>query len=154
MKRNLVPYVVTALLVAALAVYFVLLGSISLQLMQQGNAVSIGLGVGILVLPLLGIWSVVTTVKAGLDHQRLAARMREDGQELDVSDLPRRPSGRIVRDAADELFAQVKTEWEADPDNWRTNYRVARAYDYAGDRKRARATMRRAVALERAERVA
>lgn len=154
MKRNLVPYVVTALLIAALAVYFVLLGSISLQLIQQGNAVSIGLGVGILVLPVLGIWSVVTTVKAGFDHQRLAARMREDGQELDVSDLPRRPSGRIARDAADELFAQVKTEWEADPDNWRTNYRVARAYDYAGDRKRARATMRRAVALERAERVA
>jgi hypothetical protein len=153
-KKSLVPYVVTALLVAALAVYFVILGAIAIQLIRDGSAVSVGLGAGILVLPLLGIWSVATTVKAGLDHQRLAARMREDGADLDVSDLPRRASGRIERAAADEMFAGVKAEWEADPDNWRTNYRVARAYDYAGDRRRARATMRRAVALERAERTA
>ena len=154
MKRNLVPYVVTAFLVAALAMYFVILGGMAITLIQSGEPAAIGLGIGVLVLPLLGMWSVATTIKAGLDHQRLAARMRDDGQELDASDLPRRRSGRIVRDAADSLFAQVKAEWDVDPDNWRTNYRVARAYDYAGDRKRARETMRRAVALERAERVA
>jgi Flp pilus assembly protein TadD len=50
------------------------------------------------------------------------------------------------------LFAQVKAEWDADPDNWRASYRLARAYDYAGDRSRAREIMRRAVALERWER--
>lgn len=153
MKKNLVPYVVTALLVAALSVYFVILGAVAISLIRDGTAVSISFGAGILLLPLLGLWSVVMTLKSGLDHQRLAAQMREAGAELDVSELPRRASGRIERKAADELFAQVKAEWDADPDNWRTNYRVARAYDYAGDRKRARATMRRAVALERAERV-
>ena len=47
---------------------------------------------------------------------------------------------------------QVKSEWEADPDNWRNSYRLARAYDYAGDRGRARETMKRAVELERVER--
>ncbi|BDT96906.1 hypothetical protein IFM12275_68910 [Nocardia sputorum] len=66
--------------------------------------------------------------------------------------MARLPSGRIQRAAADELFATVKAEWEADPDNWRVSYRLARAYDYAGDRIRARETMRRAVALERHER--
>ncbi len=152
--KKFVPYLVTALLVAALTVYFAILGRIAFHLIREGDAVAIGLGLGVLVLPILGIWSVVTTVKAGLDHQRLAARMRDDGADLDVSELPRRASGRIERAAADELFAQVKAEWEADPDNWRTNYRVARAYDYAGDRKRARSTMRRAVALERLERTA
>ncbi|MEU4418340.1 hypothetical protein AB0F74_34550, partial [Nocardia salmonicida] len=85
-------------------------------------------------------------------HQRLARRIHEEGLEVDTSELPRRPSGRIERDAADALFARIKTEWEADPDNWRSSYRLARAYDYAGDRGRARDTMRRAVALEKLER--
>lgn len=68
--------------------------------------------------------------------------------ELDVSALPRRPSGRIERDAADELFDSVRTEVEEHPDDWRRWYRLARAYDYAGDRGRARETMKKAVAMQ------
>jgi Tfp pilus assembly protein PilF len=68
--------------------------------------------------------------------------------ELDVSSLPRMPSGRIQRDAADSLFETVRTELEDDPDNWRRWYRLARAYDYAGDRSRARETMKKAVEME------
>jgi Flp pilus assembly protein TadD len=71
--------------------------------------------------------------------------------ELDVEDLPRRPSGRIDREAADALFARVRAEVEADPDDWRRWYRLARAYDYAGDRGRAREMMRKAVALQSIE---
>jgi Tfp pilus assembly protein PilF len=70
--------------------------------------------------------------------------------ELDVSDLPRMPSGRIQRDAADALFETVRGEVEQDPDDWRRWYRLARAYDYAGDRSRARETMKKAVEMERA----
>ncbi len=51
-------------------------------------------------------------------------------------------------DAADELFDTVRTELEADPDNWRRWYRLARAYDYAGDRGRAREAMRKAVQMQ------
>jgi cytochrome c-type biogenesis protein CcmH/NrfG len=83
-----------------------------------------------------------------LAHQRLARRAREQGLELDVTDLPRRPSGRIERDAADALFEEVRAEVEAEPDDWRRWYRLARAYDYAGDRGRARETMKKAVELE------
>ncbi|SLJ70738.1 TPR repeat-containing protein [Mycobacteroides abscessus subsp. abscessus] len=103
-------------------------------------------------MPIVGLWVVVASVRAALAHQHLARRIHEEGMELDVSELPRRPSGRIERAAADELFLRVQQEWEADPDNWRVSYRLARAYDYAGDRTRARETMRRAVALERLER--
>jgi hypothetical protein len=94
---------------------------------------------------------VYATLRAGIEHQKLAAIMVDEGRELDVSSLPRRPSGRIERDAADELFAQVKAEWEADPSDWHNTYRIARAYDYAGDRSRARAMMKRAVAQYRGE---
>ncbi|MBJ8344982.1 hypothetical protein [Antrihabitans sp. YC2-6] len=140
-----------AALVLALGFYFLLLGFRGIDLIRDGRPASIGLGLGVLILPILGIWIVTATIRAGLQHQHLARRIHEEGRELDVSGLPLRPSGRIQRDAADALFVQVKAEWEADPDDWRNSYRLARAYDYAGDRGRARDTMRRAVRLERLE---
>ncbi|WP_280252131.1 hypothetical protein [Nocardia abscessus] len=141
-----------AALVLVLGFYFLVLGRIAVSLIVSGDVAAIVIGVGVLILPLLGVWIVAATVRAALAHQHLARRIHAEGLELDTSALPRLPSGRIERAAADELFATVKAEWEADPDNWRVSYRLARAYDYAGDRTRARETMRRAVALERHER--
>ncbi|KWX59906.1 hypothetical protein [Mycobacterium sp. NAZ190054] len=136
----------------ALVVYFVLLGRAAWILITSGEPAPIGLGVAILILPVIGMWVMVATLKAGLAHQRLARLARERGMELDVGDLPRRPSGRIERDAADALFAAVREEVEADPGNWLRWYRLARAYDYAGDRGRARETMKKAVLLEESAR--
>jgi tetratricopeptide (TPR) repeat protein len=132
----------------ALLVYFVMLGRAGLVFITSGRPAAIGLGVAILILPVIGIWVLVTTLKAGLAHQRLARMAREDGMDLDVSELPRMPSGRINRDAADALFDTVREELESDPDNWRRWYRLARAYDYAGDRSRAREAMKKAVQME------
>ncbi|WP_067678699.1 hypothetical protein [Nocardia miyunensis] len=139
-------------MVVALVVYFLLMGRFAVAFIASGKVAGIAIGVGVIILGLVGIWVVATSIRAALAHQHLARRIHEEGRELDVSDLPRRPSGRIEKDAADALFEKVKVEWEAAPDDWRTNYRAARAYDYAGDRSRAREIMRRAVALERAER--
>ena len=72
--------------------------------------------------------------------------------ELNVESLPRMASGRIHRDAADALFVTVREELENDPDNWLRWYRLARAYDYAGDRSRAREAMRTAVEMEERQR--
>jgi cytochrome c-type biogenesis protein CcmH/NrfG len=137
-----------AFLSVALLVYFVLLARTAVALIRTGTPASIGLGVGVLALPVIGAWVLVATLRAGLTHQRLARLASEDGMDLDVSDLPRRPSGRIERDAADALFQTVRAEVEADPDDWRRWYRLARAYDYAGDRGRARDAMRTAVRLQ------
>lgn len=144
-KKDARPIVLMiAFLVIAMCVYFVLLGRSAVRLIESGGVVGIGLGVGVLILPILGIWIVVATLRAGIEHQRMGAAAAAAGRDLNVDDLPRRPSGRIERDAADELFAQVKQEWEADPSDWISTYRIARAYDYAGDRKRAREMMGRA----------
>jgi tetratricopeptide (TPR) repeat protein len=132
----------------ALVVYFFLLGRIAMAFITSGEPAAIGLGLALLVFPLIGIWVMVSTLRAGLAHQRLARIVRDEGMELDVSSLPRMPSGRIQRDAADALFETVREELENDPDNWRRWYRLARAYDYAGDRGRARETMRKAVEIE------
>jgi hypothetical protein len=132
----------------ALVVYFLLLGRIAMAFITSGNAPAIGLGLALMILPMIGIWVMVSTLRAGLAHQRLSRIVKEEGMELDVSSLPRTPSGRIQRDAADALFETVRDELDSDPDNWRRWYRLARAYDYAGDRGRARETMRKAVEME------
>jgi cytochrome c-type biogenesis protein CcmH/NrfG len=140
-----------AFLCLALVVYFVMLARTAVALLRTGTPAAVALGIGVLILPLVGSWVLVATVRAGLAHQRLARLAADDGMELDVSSLPRKPSGRIDRDAADGLFQRVRAEVEANPDDWRRWYRLARAYDYAGDRTRARQAMRRAVELQSAE---
>jgi tetratricopeptide (TPR) repeat protein len=126
----------------ALVVYFVLLGRAGVILISSGRPAAT-----IFLLPVVGLWAMIATLRAGFAHQRLARIAREDGMELDTSALPRRPSGRIEREAADALFESVRAELEDDPDNWRRWYRLARAYDYAGDRGRARETMKKAVQM-------
>lgn len=135
----------------ALMFYFAMLARTAVALIRSGTPAAVALGIGVLILPVVGAWVMVATLRAGLAHQRLARLAAEDGMELDVTDLPRMPSGRIQRQAADEMFAAVRAELDADPDNWLRWYRLARAYDYAGDRSRARETMRRAVELQNAE---
>nr|WP_090274671.1 hypothetical protein [Mycolicibacterium komanii]CRL67613.1 tetratricopeptide repeat protein [Mycolicibacterium komanii] len=132
----------------ALVVYFVLLGRLAMAFVTTGEPAAVGLGLALMALPLIGLWAMLSTLRAGLAHQRLARIAREEGMELDVSALPRMPSGRIQRDAADELFVTVRAELENDPQNWRRWYRLARAYDYAGDRSRAREAMKKAVEME------
>ncbi|MEO3757445.1 hypothetical protein ABGB19_04020 [Mycobacterium sp. B14F4] len=132
----------------ALIVYFVLLGRIAMAFITTGEPAAIGLGLALMILPLIGIWAMVSTLRAGLAHQRLARIAADRGMELDVSALPRTASGRIERDAADAMFETVRAELEDDPGNWLRWYRLARAYDYAGDRSRARETMRKAVEME------
>lgn len=134
----------------ALVVYAVMLGRAALVFVASGRPAAIGLGAAILIMPAIGVWVMVTTLNAGLAHQRLARLAREDGMELDVAALPRMPSGRIQRAAADALFETVRGELESDPENWRRWYRLARAYDYAGDRARAREAMKKAVQMEAA----
>lgn len=139
-------------LTAAVAVYLVLLAGRGVELIRAGGPAPTLLGVGVLLLPLLGVWLLVSTWRSGAAIQRLSRRLAEEGGLPDVSGLPRRPSGRVDKAAADEWFEQRKAELEADPDNWRHWYRLAYAYDIAGDRRRARATMRKAIELEAAER--
>lgn len=110
-----------------------------------------GLGVGIILLTLVGAWATVAILRNGFELQAISAAAASEGIELDVSELERRPSGRLEHEAADTLFDTVSAEYQATPDDWRSHYRLARAYDHAGDRLRARQVMRRAIELRGAE---
>jgi hypothetical protein len=139
------------LLTAALVLYLFMLGDRAVALFASGTALGIALGVGVALLPVLGVWVAVMTWRSGLQIQRLSRRLDAEGALPDVSDLPRRPSGRVDRDAADAWFGDRRAEVEAAPEDWRAWYRLAYAYDIAGDRRRARETMRKAVELEAAD---
>ncbi len=148
MTKTLRIQLLIAFMCVALLAYFVLLGRLAIAMIGSGRAAAVGLGAALLIMPVIGLWAMIATLRAGFAHQRLARLIAADGMELDTSALPRRPSGRIERDAADALFAAVRTEVQADPDDWRRWYRLARAYDYAGDRRRAREAMKTAVNMQ------
>ncbi|KAA1249317.1 hypothetical protein F0Q45_15885 [Mycobacterium simiae] len=148
-SRSLTVQLLIAFMCVALLVYFALLGRIGLALIGSGRAPAMGLGLALLLLPAIGLWAMIATLRAGFAHQKLARLIAQDEMELDTSALPRRASGRIEREAADALFGAVRAEVEDHPDDWRRWYRLAKAYDYAGDRRRAREAMKTARDLER-----
>ncbi|HET6626116.1 MAG TPA: tetratricopeptide repeat protein [Nocardioidaceae bacterium] len=138
--------ITVAVLVVVLVFYAVLIGAKGVALLGSGSAVGVVLGAGLLVIPLVGVWLVWREITFGRRSAELAAVLDEEGG-LPVDDLPRRPSGRVDRAAADEAFAERRTETAATPDSWRGWYRLALAYDDAGDRTRARAAVRHAIEL-------
>jgi cytochrome c-type biogenesis protein CcmH/NrfG len=136
------------LLVLLLAVYFLLLSQRAVLLIRTGEVLPVLLGAGLLVLPLLAGWLVFAELRFGYSTQLMAAELAAEGG-LPRDDLPRRPSGRVDRSAAAAAFAARRGEVEAEPGDWRGWFRLAIAYDDAGDRRRARGAMRRAVLLHR-----
>jgi cytochrome c-type biogenesis protein CcmH/NrfG len=148
MTKTLRIQLLIAFLCVAMLVYIGLLGHMAIAMIGSGRPAAVGLGLALAIMPVIGLWAMIATLRAGFAHQKLARLIAEDGMELDTSALPRRPSGRFERDAADALFATVRTEVQRDPEDWRRWYRLARAYDYAGDRRRAREAMKTAVQLQ------
>src|SRR5690348_2410997 len=120
-------------MVAVVAFYAVLIGAKGVALLGSGSPVAVGLGVALLVLPLLGLLLVWREVEFGRRTAVLARTLEQEGG-LPRDDLPRRPSGRVDRTAADGHFATMRAETEQAPDDWRTWFRLAMAYDAAGDR--------------------
>ncbi len=131
-----------ALLLVALGAYFAIIGYRGVYLLGEHDVALKVLGAAVLVLPVVGAWVVVAELRFGQATQRLAEHLHDE----DLPDLPRSPGGRVDRTAADAFFERRKTEVEAAPDDWQGWYRLAVAYDLAGDRRRARAAMRTAIA--------
>jgi cytochrome c-type biogenesis protein CcmH/NrfG len=136
---------VVVLLVAALLFYMGLIVSTGVFLVRQHGLVLPLYGAAVIVLPLVGLWLVWQEVRFGAATARLARQLPDDEIDAEIAALPRRPSGRVERVAADAVFARRKAQVEADPRDWRRWYRLAVAYDAAGDRRRARAAMRTAI---------
>ncbi|MFE6969792.1 hypothetical protein [Isoptericola sp. NPDC057653] len=134
--------VVTALL----ALYVWAIAGRGVAMVRTGEPVLIAIGIAVLVIPLLVILLIAKEYRLATRVQRMADVLAAAG-ELPVDDLPRSPGGRIDRAAADAAFDERRAVVEQDPQSWKAWYHLAFAYDAAGDRRRARATLRKASSL-------
>lgn len=142
MKTKVGIILVTALLVF----YLIVTAQRGILLVASGEVVPILLGLALLILPVIGAWALIRELLFGRDTEKLAKVLEAEGG-LPPDDLPRSPGGRINRKAADEAFVQYREEAEERPDDWRSWFRLSCAYDVSGDRKRARQSMRTAIAM-------
>lgn len=124
----------------------------AVDLFRTGSLTGALLGVAVLLLVLVGLLLVAGEVRLGLGSARLARLLTDEGDPGEPVDLPRTPSGRLTREAAQELFDRRKAETEAAPQDWRAWWRLAAAYGEARDTSAGRRAMRKAIALERAGR--
>lgn len=143
--------VAVAVMTVLLLLYIVLAGQRAVVLLSSGEGVGIAMGVALIVLPIIALWAIGRELWFGVRAQKLGEILDAEGalpdEEIDV-----RPSGRATRDDADALFPAYRADVEERPDDWRSWYRLGLAYDAAGDRRRAREAVRRAIALEAAAR--
>ena len=141
----------TIVMAVLLALYLVAVAQYALLLLGSGDPVAIGLGAALIVLPIIGAWALLSEILFVARGNRLVARVGAEGG-LPADDLPRSPSGRIDRAAADLEFPTYQAAVEAAPESWRDWLRLGLAYDASGDRRRARWAMRQAIGLERRQR--
>ena len=143
---------VAALVMAALlALYIVLVGQRAVLFVLTGVPIAIVMGVFLILLPLVGLWALARELMFGLRSQQLVERMEAEGT-LPVDDLPKKASGRPLREAADAEFGEYRDEVEQNEASWRAWVRLGLAYDASGDRRRARRAIRTAIRFETAER--
>lgn len=112
-------------------------------LMKSGTAAGIGLGVAVFVLPLLVIVFLVLEWRLALLVDKMAAQLQAE-DDLPLEGIGGSASGGVREEDIQRLFERLRRDLEADPDQWRTWYHAAFAYNAMGDRKQARASLREA----------
>jgi len=133
-------------ILALFAFYLVASFGSAMRFLNADEPLAKAIGAAALILPVVGVWILIREVLFGARTQKMARILETEGL-LPEDTLPRTPSGRIVKAAADEDFVQYRQEAEASPDSWRSMHRLALAYDAAGDRPRARKSMKQAIGL-------
>jgi cytochrome c-type biogenesis protein CcmH/NrfG len=138
-----------AVMAVLLALYIALVGQRAWLLLSSGEPVGIAIGVALVALPIIAAWALGRELWFGVRAQQLGRRLESEGG-LPDEEVAVRPSGRVLREDADAVFPLHRADVEEHPDDWRAWYRLGLAYDAAGDRRRARDAVRRAIRLESA----
>ena len=137
-----------AIVMAALTLLYVfVLGGRGLLMLEQPNPIAKIFGVFILVLPVFGAVGIFLELRFGIRVERLAKQVEAEGR-WPIRDIPMRPSGRPEKAAADKEFERIREELDKAPEDWHSWFNLGIAYDACGDRRRARASMRKALVLK------
>jgi hypothetical protein len=136
-----------AIVMAALTLlYVVVLGERGVLMFQQVSPIAKIMGFFILVLPVFGFVGIFVELRFGTRVEAMAKQVEAEGR-WPIRDLPVRPSGRPEKAAADREFERIRDELDKAPDDWHSWFNLGIAYDACGDRRRARASMRKALVL-------
>jgi cytochrome c-type biogenesis protein CcmH/NrfG len=138
-----------AVMAALLALYIVFVAQRAWLLLVSGQPLGVAMGAALLVLPIIAAWALWRELMFGIRAEQLGRELEREGG-LPAEDVALRPSGRVQRDDADAAFPAYREDVQAHPDDWRSWYRLGIAYDAAGDRRRAREAIRKAIAMHRA----
>ena len=131
---------------ALLLVYVILLTNTAFTLFATGVFVAQVMGLLIITFPLIGVWAIVVELRFGIATEKLVARVEASGNWPDFG-IETRPSGRAVRSSADAAFAKWSAAAAENDTDFQAWFNLSLAYDACGDRRRARAAMRKAIAL-------
>ena len=129
-----------------LLIYVALLTNTGLSLLATNILIAQVMGSLILAFPLIGVWAIVVELRFALAAEKLVARVEAEGTWPDLQ-IETRPSGRAVRASADAAFAKWSAAAEQNQTDFHAWFNLSLAYDACGDRRRARAAMRRAIDL-------
>ena len=132
-------------LMLALTLFYVFtLFSRGLILLFEPNFLAVAMGIGIIIFPLFALWALSAEIRFGLSSQKLARRIL--AMEIPGLDLDLRPSGRATKESAEAELRRVQ-ELASGSDDFTRWFLLGEAYEAAGDRKQARSSMRKAIAL-------
>jgi tetratricopeptide (TPR) repeat protein len=139
-----------AVMAVLLGLYVVFVAQRAWLLLVSGQPIGVAMGVALIVLPIIAAWALWRELMFGVRAEQLGRELEKEGA-LPQDDVALRPSGRVQRADADAAFPAYRADVEAHPDDWRAWYRLGIAYDAAGDRRRAREAIRRAISMHRTE---
>lgn len=131
---------------ALVIVYLVLIAERSYALIVSGEPVGLALGAIMLFLPAVAFWAIGMELRFGLRIEKLGNVLMQENA-WPRFDFEYRPSGRPTKASAAAVFDDYRKNVEADENNWKAWFALGLAYDAAGDRARARKSMRQAIAL-------
>ncbi len=131
---------------ALLLMYVVLLANTGVQLLLIDSALAKIMGALILAFPAFGLWAIIQEFLFGTRVESLERRVQQEGVWPEIN-FEARPSGRPIRSSADQMFEQFRQAAADAPADWHSWFNLGLAYSAAGDRRRARAALRKAIAL-------
>lgn len=137
-----------ALMALLTLIYTALLANTGITLLLVDEPVARVMGALILVFPVFSLWVTIREFVFGVQVERLAAKIEREGKWPHFA-FEYRPSGRPTRESADRVFESFALAAHKNPASAIAWFSLSLAYDAAGDRLRARQTMRKALALSR-----
>lgn len=133
------------------ALYIVIVAQYAIAFLVGGSPIGIAMGAALIVFPLLALWALYRELRFGMGAERLMRLLDAEGG-LPEEEVELTPSGRPVKAEAALLLPAYEAAAADAPDDWRSHLRLSIVLDAAGRRADARARVRRAIELERADR--